>query len=218
MITSLVERLRRPRKVLRDNVWVDSDKPLNIDGPEAADTIEKLQNDFIALLSVMKEEARQRGIAEGKLAAYTDKIEGQFRRLEGKIDGYKGAKEKVASAADKIKPLYSKPQTPSSTQKFIEKGIPKVKVTTKLTEINFPARIENVMRNINAETIGDVTLLTEPDLLANPNLGRKSVSLIKKVLTANGYALSETKLIGPRIKRDKYGSFICFVKEASVAT
>lgn len=220
MMATLIERLRRRKKVLQQNTWVDSDEPLNIDGPEAADTIEKLQNDFIALLALMKDEARQRGIAEGKLAAYMDKVEFQLRRLEAKIDGHFGAKitrEKIVAKVEKSKPIYSKSDTPSSNQKFIEKGIPTVKASTPIADINFPARIENVMRNISAETVGDVLLLTEVDLLSNPNFGRKSLNLLKQVLTANGYELSKTTNVGPRIKRAKSGMFLCFMKEASVA-
>lgn len=56
--------------------------------------------------------------------------------------------------------------------------------------LELTVRAFNGLKDLGCETIGDLLQLSEVDLLRQPNMGKKSVKLIKEQLALNGYELA----------------------------
>ena len=56
-------------------------------------------------------------------------------------------------------------------------------------ELELSVRSYNCLKNANIQTIGDLVVRTEADMLKTKNFGRKSLNEIKEILTAMGLAL-----------------------------
>jgi DNA-directed RNA polymerase subunit alpha len=63
---------------------------------------------------------------------------------------------------------------------------------TALEELQLTTRTANSLRRLGCKTVDDICGLTEEQLLRTPNLGRKSLSEIKKLLASMGRALAQS--------------------------
>lgn len=187
----LLKRLRKQKRIFQNGKWVDTVDPVNPDGPEAADVIEKLQYDFLEAIRMSKEEAFLRGIAEGRqktvetIADFDKRLKAQSEILV-ELVGLLRAKKTNQGGAKDSDPI-------------------------SIKDVGFSARVHNCMRNHNIKTLKDISLLTPADLLRMPNFGRKSINEIKELLDDYGMTLNEgEKSNDPRIERDRYGRFLRF--------
>ena len=55
--------------------------------------------------------------------------------------------------------------------------------------LGFSTRVQNVLDGMRVESLSDLVVLTDRDLLRSPNLGRKSLTEIHQVLSAHGLSL-----------------------------
>lgn len=187
----ILKRLRRQKRIFQDGKWVDTVDPVNPDGPEAADIIEKLQYDFLEAIRMSKEEAFLRGVSDGRHK--TAEIISDFdRRL-------KAQSQILAELVELLKPGKA------------AQGEIKDPARIPVRDVGFSVRVHNCLLNHNIKTLGDIALLTRADLLRIPNLGRGSYREIEGVLKNYGMSVSEGKRSSdPRIERDKFGRFLRF--------
>lgn len=187
----LLKRLRKQKRIYQEGKWVDTVDPVNPDGPEAADVIEKLQYDFLEAIRMSKEEAFLRGIAEGRQK--TAEIISDFdKRLKAQL-------EILVELVGLLR------------AKKTNQGNAKNPAPISVGEVAFSARVHNCLRNHNIKTLEDIALLTRSDLLRIPNLGRGSCKEIEDVLKDHGMTLNNgDKSNDPRIKRDRWGMFLGF--------
>ena len=190
----ILKRLRKQKRIFQDGKWVDTVEPVNPDGPEAADIIEKLQYDFLEAIRMSKEEAFLRGIADGR------------HRTAGIISDFdKRLKAQFDVLVELVRLLRAEKATPGDAKNSDPISIGKVA---------FSARVHNCLRNHNIKTLEDIALLTPADLLRMPNFGLKSVTEVKEVLADHGMTLNNgEKSNDPRIERDEFGLFLRFSHE-----
>ena len=187
----ILKRLRRQKRIFQDGKWVDTVDPVNPDGPEAADIIEKLQYDFLEAIRMSKEEAFLRGVADGRdktaeiISDFDRRLKAQSQILVELVELLKPGKAAREDAKDPAR-------------------IP-------VRDVGFSVRVHNCLLNHNIRTLGDIALLMRADLLRIPNLGRGSYREIEGVLKNYGMSVSEGKRSSdPRIERDKFGRFLRF--------
>ena len=62
-------------------------------------------------------------------------------------------------------------------------------LATRIDEISFSTRVQNALRSMSIDRVGDLIQLTEPYLLHSPNIGRKSLTEIRDALAEFGLTL-----------------------------
>jgi DNA-directed RNA polymerase subunit alpha len=73
--------------------------------------------------------------------------------------------------------------TEASTDRFQEY------LNRSVEELELSVRSYNCLKNANIQTIGDLVVRTEADMLKTKNFGRKSLNEIREILSAMGLSL-----------------------------
>jgi hypothetical protein len=66
--------------------------------------------------------------------------------------------------------------------------------TIRIEDAGFSTRAKNTFLKLNFKTLGDLVDLTDPELLRNPNFGRKSLTNFKEVLAKHGFVYTPVKI------------------------
>jgi hypothetical protein len=62
-------------------------------------------------------------------------------------------------------------------------------------ELEVPVRVANCLKNMGVRTVGQLTAMSEAELLRSPNFGRRSLNQLKQVLDEYGVELKNTHVL-----------------------
>ena len=61
-------------------------------------------------------------------------------------------------------------------------------------ELEVPARVAHCLKNMGVRTVGQLTAMSEAELLRSPNFGRRSLNQLKAVLDEYGVGLKNAEI------------------------
>ena len=61
-------------------------------------------------------------------------------------------------------------------------------------ELEVPVRVANCLKNMGVRTVGQLTAMSEAELLRSPNFGRRSLNQLKQVLDEYGVGLKNAEI------------------------